>query len=170
MFRALRRHLFLVGLAVVLAAAFSAPQIGQRGGPLAPERWQAWLVVGIFLSSGLELKTSELRAALGDQRMQLFVQGVSLGVSPLLFGASARALALFGLPAPILEGFAVLGCLPTTVTSGVAFTRASGGDEAAAVFNATLGNLLGIVVTPFLILLVTGREASVPATSIAMQL
>jgi sodium/bile acid cotransporter 7 len=60
--------------------------------------------------------------------------------------------------------------LPTTVTSGVAFTRASGGDEASALFNATIGNLLGIVVTPFSILVATGHHASLPAGVLATQL
>jgi solute carrier family 10 (sodium/bile acid cotransporter), member 7 len=166
----LRRHVFLVGLALVLAAAFFAPEIGKVGGPLSPERWQGWLVVGIFLSSGLELKTSDLRDAVRDHRLQIFVQGVSLVVAPIVFWAVARALGFTPLPAALLEGFVVLGCLPTTVTSGVAFTRASGGDEAGAVFNATLGNLLGIVVTPFSILLATGRHGSVPASAIAAQL
>ena len=64
----------------------------------------------------------------------------------------------------------VLGCLPTTVTSGVAFTRASGGDEAGAIFNATLGNLLGIFVTPMSIMIATGRHAAAPAGTVAMQL
>jgi sodium/bile acid cotransporter 7 len=56
------------------------------------------------------------------------------------------------------------------VTSGVAFTRASGGDEAGAIFNATLGNLLGIFVTPMSIMIATGRHATAPAGTVAMQL
>jgi sodium/bile acid cotransporter 7 len=170
MLRILRRHWFLVGLVAVLAAAAIAPGIGKGGGPLASQTWQGWLVAGIFLLSGFDLRTSELRSAFRDVRLHAFVQGTSLLVAPLLFYAAARLLSQTPLPAPLLEGFVVLGCLPTTVTSGVAFTRASGGDEAAALFNATLGNLLGIVVTPFTILIATGRHGVVPASSIAAQL
>jgi sodium/bile acid cotransporter 7 len=166
----LRRQWFLMGLVLVLGAAVSRPDIGKRGGPLAPEHWQGWLVVGIFFIAGLELRTSALAGALYDLRLHAFVQGVSLLAAPLLFFAVAKTLAPLGLPTPLIEGFVVLGCLPTTVTSGVAFTRVSGGDEAGALFNATLGNLLGIVVTPFSILLMTGRHASVPATDVATQL
>jgi sodium/bile acid cotransporter 7 len=170
MLRLLRRQSFLVGLAIVLAAAVTAPSVGRNGGPLAPERWQGFLVFGIFLCSGLELPTSALGGALRDVRLHVFVQGVSLGVAPLFFFAATRALEPTSLPRALLEGFVVLGCLPTTVTSGVAFTRASGGDEAGALFNATLGNLIGIFVTPLSILFVTGRHAAAPAGSVAMQL
>jgi solute carrier family 10 (sodium/bile acid cotransporter), member 7 len=147
-----------------------APNVGRGSGHLAARVWQGWLVAGIFLLSGFDLRTSELGGAIRDVRLHLFVQGTSLAVAPLLFYAAARALSRTSLPPALLEGFVVLGCLPTTVTSGVAFTRASGGDEAGALFNATLGNLLGIVVTPFSILLATGRHGSVPASTVAMQL
>jgi sodium/bile acid cotransporter 7 len=170
MIRFARKQWFLLGLVVVLGAAMAAPEIGRTGGPLAPEKWQGLLVAGIFLLGGIELRTSELGGAIRDVRLHVFVQGVSLGLSPLLFYAVARGLAWTDLPAPLLEGFVVLGCLPTTVTSGVAFTRASGGDEAGALFNATIGNLLGIVVTPLSILLYTGHHASVPAGAVATQL
>jgi sodium/bile acid cotransporter 7 len=170
MLRLLRRHWFLVGLAVVLAAATAAPNIGRNGGPLGADHWQGWLVGGIFFLSGFELRTREIGGALRDFRLHLFVQGTSLVITPAIFASAARALALTPLPSPLLEGIVVLGCLPTTVTSGVGFTRASGGDEAGALFNATLGNLLGILVTPFTILLATGRHGSLPEGTVAMQL
>src|ERR1051325_3478037 len=115
MLQLLRRQWFLVGLAIVLAAAVTAPGVGRNGGPLAPERWQGFLVFGIFLCSGLELPTRELGGALRDLRLHVFVQGVSLGVAPLLFFAATRALEPTSLPRSLLEGFVVLGCLPTTV-------------------------------------------------------
>jgi sodium/bile acid cotransporter 7 len=160
----------LLGLVVVLSAAALAPNVGQSGGPIAGRSWQGWIVAAIFLLGGFDLRTSELGGAIRDVRLHLFVQGTSLVAAPLLFYAAARLLTHAPLPAMLLEGFVVLGCLPTTVTSGVAFTRASGGDEAGAMFNATLGNLLGIVVSPFSILLATGRHGAVPAGAVAAQL
>lgn len=154
----------------MLSAAALAPGVGKRGGPLATESWRGWLVAGIFFLSGFDLRTSELGGAIRDYRLHVFVQATSLAVAPLLFYSAASLLSHSALPAALLEGFVVLGCLPTTVTSGVAFTRASGGDEAGALFNATLGNLLGVVVTPFSILLATGRRGSVPASAVAAEL
>src|SRR5262245_52301350 len=105
----LRRQWFLIGLVVVLSAALLAPDVGRRGGPLATQIWQAWLVAGIFLISGFDLRTSELRGALRDFRLHLFVQGTSLAIAPLLFYTAARLLSHTSLPAPLLEGFVVLG-------------------------------------------------------------
>src|SRR5215510_12525634 len=119
MLRFLRRQWFLVGLVVVLAAAAIAPGIGRGGGPLASQLWQGWLVAGIFFLSGFDLRTSDLRGAIRDVRLHVFVQGTSLLVAPLLFFVAARGLSHTPMPAPLLEGFVVLGCLPTTVTSGV---------------------------------------------------
>jgi sodium/bile acid cotransporter 7 len=41
--------------------------------------------------------------------------------------------------------------LPSTISSSVAFTAMAGGNVAAAVFNATLSNFVGILVTPLLV-------------------
>lgn len=166
MLRFARKQWFLLALVVVLGAAIVAPDIGRPGGPLAPEKWQGLIVGGIFLLSGIELRTRDLGGAIRDVRLLVFVQGVSLVLAPVVFYAAARGLAMSRLPEPLLEGFMVLGCLPTTITSGVALTRASGGDEAGALFNATLGNLLGVVITPLSILLVTGHHANVPARAV----
>ncbi len=58
----------------------------------------------------------------------------------------------------IYVGFIVLACIPTTITSCVVFTRNAGGNEEAALFNATLGNILGIFVTPLLIYFFIGQS------------
>ena len=46
----------------------------------------------------------------------------------------------------------VAACLPMTVNMVIVLTKASNGDEACALLNASLGNLLGVFVTPALIL------------------
>ena len=52
-----------------------------------------------------------------------------------------------------------LSCLPPPVSSAVILTQAAGGNEAAAVFNSAFGSVLGIFLTPLLLLkLVTCRE------------
>ncbi|HEX9295306.1 MAG TPA: bile acid:sodium symporter family protein [Polyangiaceae bacterium] len=165
-----RRQWFLAGLVLVLAIAILAPDVGRGDGPLSPGRWRGWLVASIFLISGLELRTSQLGEAVRDYRLHVFVQGLSLLICPLFFWCVAQGLAHTGLPWPLIEGVVVLGCLPTTVTSGVAFTRVSGGDEAGALFNATLGNLMGVVVSPIWILLLTGQQGNIPLEAVAPQL
>lgn len=47
---------------------------------------------------------------------------------------------------------ATLSCMPPPVSSAVILTKAVGGNEAAAIFNSVFGSLLGILVTPALLL------------------
>ncbi len=52
----------------------------------------------------------------------------------------------------VLSGLTTLSCMPPPVSSAVILTRAVGGNEAAAVFNSALGSVLGVFVTPALLL------------------
>src|SRR5262245_45299976 len=109
MLRLLRRQMFLVGLVVVLVLAIAAPNVGRAGGPLAPERWQGLLLSGMFLMSGIELRTRALGVPVGAVRLRAFVQGVSLVLAPVLFFAVARSVQATTLSESLLEGFVVLG-------------------------------------------------------------
>ena len=53
-------------------------------------------------------------------------------------------------------------CLPTTVNMCVALTGAAGGNVAAALANAVIGNVLGVFATPLLILALLSRRAATP--------
>jgi sodium/bile acid cotransporter 7 len=127
-------------------------------------------VAVIFLASGLALPSERLRAAAGDWRVHAFIQGFSLLLVPALALALDAPLAALGVPEPARLGLAFLACLPTTITSGVVFTRSAGGDEALALVNAVLGNLLGLVATPLALLLVVGRGADIPLLPVLREL
>jgi|GEM_PF-1794106 sodium/bile acid cotransporter 7 len=153
-----------LGLAVLLAAR--APSVGSPHGLLHASSW-SWLIVPtMFTFSGLLLRTHEIRAAAADWRLHVLTQGYNLLVLPLLFWGAAILLAQAHLDASLCCGLIVLGALSTTTTTGVAFTREAGGDEAGALFNATLGSLLGVVATPLFILAATGRSGQLPVLEV----
>lgn len=60
--------------------------------------------------------------------------------------------------------------MPTTISSNIVMTRQAGGNEAAALINATVGNLLGIVLSPLLLLLYLGTRTTVPFGKILLDL
>ena len=64
-----------------------------------------------------------------------------------------------------------MSCLPTTVNMCVVLTQSAGGSVASALFNAVLGNLLGIFATPLLIFHFLGTShISVPYLSVLKKL
>jgi sodium/bile acid cotransporter 7 len=166
------RYGFLIALVLTVLAARLAAAAGLGFVPGLPAA--GWLrtacIVGIFLIGGLTLRTDELGRAAAHWRLHALTQGISLGLIPLLFVVLDGPLAAAGLAPSLRDGLIVLACVPTTVTSCVVYTRLAGGNEAAALFNATLGNLLGIVVTPQLLLMLLGRTASVDAVGIIAKL
>merc|ERR1712087_659550 len=54
-----------------------------------------------------------------------------------------------------------MSAVPTTVNMCVALTRAAGGNEALAIFNAVIGNLLGVLLTPSLLLYLLGATSQI---------
>lgn len=167
----LQKNWFLIGIIVVICLAKFAPFIGAKGGILKPEVTVKYIAVsGIFLNSGLSLKSEELKSALSNVRLHLFVQGFTLAFVPGLFSLLVKLLELSSLNEWLLKGLLVVGCMPPPVSSAVILTKAVGGNEAAAIFNSAFGSFLGIFVTPFLLLVFLGSSSAVPFASIVGQL
>jgi len=145
---------FLAALfaAVVLASFY--PQLGAKGGVLHPEITNKLGVALIFFLHGIGLSFAALKAGTLHWRLHLLVQACTFGVFPAL------GLLLYFGGAPWLSpdfrlGLFFLCALPSTVSSSVALTAAARGNVPAALFNATISSLLGVVLTPLWMSLVT---------------
>lgn len=156
------KQFFLIGVISAIGAAAAAPGIGGRSPLLAlAVSWGA--PFGIFFIAGINMPTGKLAAAAARVRAHAAIQTFSMAIVPLLTLSACAPLSALGLLSPVIrDAFLVLSVLPTTVNMCVALSRTAGGDEALAVFNAVLGNLLGIFVTPFMLLLLLGRTGAVP--------
>ena len=136
---------FTFGLLGALAMAWCWPEGGAPNGPLKPEITTKGTVALIFLLQGLNLPLDQLRQGLRDWRLHLFVQIFCF----VLFPLATLGLVVSGMiPVPWAPGFLFLAILPTTISTAIVYTSASGGDSVAATFNATLSNLLGILAVP----------------------
>lgn len=146
---------FLTGMAAAVALAWVWPEPGAKGGSLHPELINKAGVSLIFFLHGLALSFQALAAGTRKWRLHLLVQGSTFLLFPLL--GVAVLLALGSRVSPELRtGLFFLCALPSTVSSSVALTAAARGNVAAAVFNATLSSLLGVVLTPLWLSVVLG--------------
>jgi sodium/bile acid cotransporter 7 len=140
---------FLPGMAVAVALAFTFPEPGADGGWLHPEVLTKAGVALIFFLHGVAMSFGALKAGAFRWRLHLLVQSATFVLFPIL-GLLLMKVA-GGMIAPsLLLGFFYLCALPSTVSSSVAMTAAARGNVPAAVFNATLSSLIGVVATPAL--------------------
>ena len=153
------QFLILIILAIALASAY--PPIGAIY--LAPHITATWIAVMIiFLLAGLGLKTEEFSNALQQIKFNLFVFVYSFGVdSSFVFGFSRLLTHYNVIHQDLADGMVIAASLPLTINMCVVLTTASGGDEAAAICNTALWNLVGVVLSPALILGYLGESSTV---------
>jgi len=161
---------FLLGLVLATALAWLAPQPGARGGVLHPELLNKLGVALIFFLHGLTLSLAALRAGVLLWRLHLLVQLATFLVCPL-FGLLGWWLWGAQLSPALRVGVFYLCALPSTVSSSVAMTAAAHGNVPAAVFNATLSSLIGVVLTPLWLSVVLGAHGgSLPLGHVILDL
>ncbi len=132
-------------MAILLAYLF--PDIGSTGGPLKTEITTKIAIALIFFFQGLTLNTRKLLISVNRWRLHIYCQSCIFLVSPALM---LLLIILFGrwIPSNLQPGLLFLSVLPSTIFSSTVFTANSGGNAGAALFNATLSNLIGVVITP----------------------
>ena len=120
---------------------------------------------GIFIISGLTLRSEEIGAAAEAWQVGLFGLASILLFTPFF---SRIILQLRLQRQEFVTGLALFSCMPTTLSSGVALTRLAGGNSALALAMTVLSNLLGILIVPFSVskLVAGGVGASVPAAEL----
>ena len=157
---------FLIGMLAAVGLAFAAPALGADHGPLHMGLVTDLGVGLVFFLHGAALSPSALKSGAANWRLHVFVHASTYVLFPLL------GLAVFfgggGLLAPEIRlGFFYLCALSSTISSSVAMTSLAKGNVPGAVFDATLSGLLGMVLTPLLLGLVSvagaGRLPLLPA-------
>lgn len=167
-----RANDFSIHILAAIGLARAYPPLGAEY--LAPDITAKWLAVCfIFFLAGLGLRTSEFRKAIVEHTpfnisLQIYnfvvVSAIVFGVCRLL------SLANFMSP-PLIDGLIICSCLPMAINSGIVLAAAAKGDEAAAVFNASVGNIVGIFSSPLLIVLyLPGAAGSVDLARVFLEL
>jgi len=95
-----------------------------------------------------------------------FTQVLSLVVTPVLGYALAQALYRTSINRTLVDGLVVCFCTSTTASTNVVFTKLAHGNEALALVNAVLGNLIGIFLTPAWLTVYLDATGSVPYATV----
>lgn len=131
----------------MILLAYFWPQPGMVKEPVSLEQIANAGVSFIFLFYGLRLSMKKLKAGLTNWKMHIVVQLTTFLFFPLLVLAS-RPL-FIGTDFELLWlGVFFLAALPSTVSSSVVMVSIARGNIPAAIFNASISSLIGVVVTP----------------------
>jgi len=108
-------------------------------------------VFALFFLHGVRLPREALIGGVTDWRLHLAILAITFAVFPL--AGLGLALAFPALLAPELwTGLLFLCVLPSTVQSAIAYTSLARGNVAGAVAAAAFSNLIGVFLTPLLVL------------------
>jgi len=150
---------FLVAILLAVACAWWAPTVGADGGSLGLSHWVSAGIALVFFLHGAQLSREALHGGARNWRLHLMVQ-----LSTFVFFPVVGAAAYFGLerwlPVEVRLAFFYLCALPSTISSSVAMTALARGNVPAAVFNAALSGILGMVITPALMAFVTAHAVA----------
>ena len=140
---------FLLALIGVVALAYFQPGLGSQASPVP---WKIITTAGValvFFFYGLKLSFAKLRAGLRNWRLHALVQLATFGLFPVL---ALLARPFFGPEGGemLWQSIFFLCALPSTVSTSVVMVSIAGGNLPAAIFNASISSLLGIVLTPLL--------------------
>ncbi|SDS98878.1 solute carrier family 10 (sodium/bile acid cotransporter), member 7 [Halopseudomonas litoralis] len=142
----------------LIAAMATASLLPVQGEVAVVFGWVTNLAIALlFFMHGAKLSRDAIWAGATHWRLHLVVFGCTFLLFPLL------GLALKPILAPLMGhelylGMLFLCALPATVQSAIAFTSLARGNVAAAVCSAATSSLLGIFLTPLLVMLLMGAE------------
>ena len=105
----------------------------------------------LFFLYGARLATREVLGGLAHWRLQGAILATTFVVFPLL-GLGLAALVKPWIGPAFALGVAYVSLLPSTVQSSVAFVSVARGNVAGAICGATVSNVLGMFLTPVLVL------------------
>lgn len=148
-----------VGIAAVLPAS------GTAAGALSVLTRIA--IALLFALYGARLSPLEAWHGVRQWRLHLMVLAVTFVVFPLL-GLAARVLVPSVLTPDLYNGLLFLCLVPSTVQSSIAFTSIAHGNVPAAMVSASLSNMLGVALTPLLVVTLMRAGGSVRVDSSAV--
>jgi sodium/bile acid cotransporter 7 len=140
---------FLLLLLAVVALATLLPARGAAADAVSVAT--KIVIALLFLLYGARLSPQQAWHGVRQWKLHLLVLATTFVVFPLL-GLAARVLVPSVLTEDLFTGLLFLCVVPSTVQSSIAFTSMARGHVPAALVSASLSNILGVLLTPLLVL------------------
>ena len=150
--------LIAIGIVIAIASQVQAPQ-AQRDLKRTIILYTGVSIV--FLITGCTLDTRILIQNYSRWKVHLFVQiQCFLVCSAIAFGVvSATATNRHFMDPGLMVGMIFFTCVATTMSSNVVMTRQAHGDQALTVVQTTIGNFIGVFISPALVIMYTSTDA-----------
>ncbi len=146
-------------LLAILLAVGVATLLPATGGAAHGLDWAIRVLIAVlFFMYGGRLAPAEALAGLAHWRLHAVILAFTYLVFPLL-GLALLPLQGRALSPELYAGILFLCAIPSTVQSSIAFTSIAGGNVAGAIVSASVSNLLGVVLTPLLVLVLLASGA-----------
>lgn len=152
MLKKIRIDKFVLAIIICVIAAYFLPQLGAADSPVPMDTIGSVGISLIFLFYGLTLSTQAIKNGLKNWRLHLVVQSNTFILFPLIIVIFYPFVKDTSYELTWLS-FLFLAALPSTVSSSVVMVSMAKGNLPAAIFNASISGILGILFTPFWMLL-----------------
>ncbi len=123
----------------------------------------------IFFFYGLKFSPAIFRAGMNNYKLHLLIHISTFLLFPLLV-LPFKPLMTSGTATHLWVGMFFLAVLPSTVSSSVVMVSIAKGNIPAAIFNASLSGLLGVILTPLWLGLVINDVQGVPFMTVVSKL
>jgi sodium/bile acid cotransporter 7 len=153
---------YLILIITMGVAATVAPVRAEAAAALG---WVTKVAIGmVFFLHGARLSREAVVKGLTHWRLHLTILSATFLLFPALCIAITRLPAWLA-PPELATGIVLLGCLPSTIQSSIAFVGVARGNVPAAVASASASNMLGVFLTPLLASLLMHSRGSISADS-----
>jgi len=138
---------FVLSIIGTIIIAYFFPQWGAQESNVPIDTISVIGISLIFFFYGLKLNPTQLKSGLQNWKLHLLVQGATFVMFPLLV-LLFRPWIQNEEQETIWLAFFFLAALPSTVSSSVVMVSMAKGNVPAAIFNASISGIIGIVITP----------------------
>lgn len=138
---------FVFGILIAVLLAYFFPYWDSTASPIPLGMITSLGIALIFFFYGLKLRFTEIKSGLANWRLHLLIQAATFVLFPLITLTIKPLMSSGSLPELWLSFF-FLAALPSTVSSSVVMTALAKGNLPAAIFNASISGILGILITP----------------------